>query len=322
MRWYQGRDGRDRRLTALWCATVGPPVIQLEPTERHSPWERGSDLDVIAWNVQLGGGDIFRLLKEELGLDCSSPGRAAGPAARPFVLLLQEAWRRSPDMPRVEASSIIPWTIDEGRAVPDIVGIARRCGLAFVYVPSARNGPDSGSRPSEDKGNAILASIPLSEPMAIDLPFEGSRKVAAVATVHGQGGQRVSFTSVHLDLASTLVRTLLSGNQTRARQAAGLIGALDQAQAAGPPVEASLVGGDFNTWAVGETALGRMREAFPDSPDWDGLGTRGGFPADHVFFRRSSATDFSIRGYGRLEASYDSDHYPRRVTLRENEARN
>jgi endonuclease/exonuclease/phosphatase family metal-dependent hydrolase len=233
--------------------------------------------------------------------------------------LVQEVWRYDESLPTVESSSIIPVTIDHGREAeegPSIVDLARRCGLAYVYVPSARNGPDNGSRPSVDKGNAVLSSVPLSSPIALDLPLEGGRKVAVAATVRAPGGEAVRFVSAHLDVASTLVRTLVTGNQTRARQALGLIDGLRRAERGGLAVSATVVGADLNTWVGNEASLRLMWGAFPESPPWDGLGTwRMGLPLDHMFFRRDPDIALDVEGYRRIPDRYGSDHHGRRFTL-------
>ena len=85
--------------------------------------------------------------------------------------------------------------------------MAEQCGLALFYVPSARNGPNEPGQVPEDKGNAILSTLPLADLAAIELPFESGRKVAVVATIPGPSGERIRVASVHLDLASTLTRT-------------------------------------------------------------------------------------------------------------------
>jgi endonuclease/exonuclease/phosphatase family metal-dependent hydrolase len=318
LRWYRAAEDRDRRLAAEWCATVGAPVVDLEPETSPAQWLTGARLQVISWNMWIGGGDLYRLLESELGVDCEA-GPVGAFAAEPFVLLLQEVWRHSPDLPDVEESSIIPWAIDPPRTAgdnPDIVEAARRCGLALVYVPSARNGADTGSRPDEDKGNAILSNLPLSTPIAIDLPLEGGRKVAIAATVVGQDGQHVRVVTAHLDVASTLVRTIFSGYQTRVRQAMGLVDGLARAEADGYTADATVVGADMNTWAGNESALRWTLDAFPQSPEWDGRTTRGLFPTDHIFFRAREAPTFDLEGYERLEDTYSSDHHARRLALR------
>lgn len=318
LRWYRAAEDRDRRLAAEWCATVGGPVVDLTPQGPPAQWVAGAPLEVISWNMWIGGGDLYRMLRHELGVDCEAdPGTAA--TARPFVVLLQEVWRYSPDLPDVEEGRNIPWTIDPGRGSGenlDIVEAARRCGLALVYVPSARNGPDTGSRPDEDKGNAILSNLRLSTPIAIDLPLEGGRKVAVAATLAGVDGRTVRVVSAHLDVASTLVRTVFSGFQTRVRQAMGLVDGLERAEADGYMPDATLIGADMNTWAGNESTLKKMRVAFPQSPEWDGLPTRGLFPTDHIFFRAREPSAFEVDGYGRVEDTYSSDHHARRLELR------
>ena len=179
---------------------------------------------------------------------------------------------------------------------------------AVVYVPSARNGPDNGARPSEDKGNAILSTLPLSAPVAIDLPFEAGRKVAVTADIRITGRPTIRVVSAHLDLA------VLTGNQTRARQASGLIEALDLLDGRLPGVSATVVGADLNTWAPDETAALLMRRAFPQSPPWDGRATRGSFPTDHLFFR-SRVDGPQVSDYRVVESNYHSDHLARIVLL-------
>lgn len=319
LRWYRAAEGRDVRLSGSWCATVGESVFRATPAASFPSWDRGAGLEVATWNMQINGGDLFRFLHEEFGLDCAA-GTPTFPVRRaPFVALLQETWRRSDDLPFVESGPSVPWTIDEehDRAEePDIVEVAERCGLALLYVPSARNGPDTGARPGEDKGNAVLSTLPLSTPLGIDLPLEGGRKVAVAATVLAPGGERVRVVSVHLDVASTLIRSLASGNQTRTRQATGLVNGLAAAERDGPPAPVVVVGGDMNTWAGNETALKVMWEAFPDSPPWEGQGTRGAFPPDHIFFRRAGNQAFTIEQYQRIDELYNSDHNGRRLRLR------
>jgi len=126
-------------------------------------------------------------------------------------------------------------------------------------------------------------------------------------------GHKARVVTVHLDVASTLVRTVLTGNQTRVRQAMGLVDGLAAVAADGLVVDATVVGGDMNTWASNETTLKRMREAFPGSPPWDGLATRAGLPTDHIFFRLERDAPIGITGYARIASRYGSDHYPRRL---------
>lgn len=320
LRWYRAATERDIELASRWCGSVGDPVVRLTPSVDFPEWISGRSLEVVTWNQNVGGGDLYSLLAGELGLQCRQGPPGSVTEVDPFVVLLQETWRHSDDLPVVEDESIVPRTVDPDRGPDggdDVTDVAEACGLALVYVPSARNGPDSGERPGEDKGNAILSTVPLTAPIALDLPFEAGRKVAVAASIRTPGGERMRVVSVHLDVASTLVRTLRSGNQTRTRQAEGLIDGLDKAERDGPLNAITLVGGDFNTWAASETALKRMRQAFPDSPAWDGLHTWRPLhlPVDHVFFRNGPFTNVTVRGYRRIAEHYGSDHFGRRVAV-------
>ena len=317
--WSGPSDPRDIERNGAWCRTTGPPVVQAHPqlAERTT---RVDSVAILTWNVWVGGADLEAFLAEELKYRCNPDEPAEPTPAFHFVILLQEVYRTSSDLPEARAGPNIPWRIEPdappgGRS--DIGDVAERCGLALVYVPSARNGPDEPDRPPEDKGNAILSTLPLADLSAIELPFEASRKVAVAATIAGPGGERVRVVSVHLDVASSLTRTLISGNATRLRQALGLATALDFMESI--PV---VMGGDFNTWSASESTLRRLAVRFPDSPPWDGLPTRGRFPTDHILFRtvEGSRIDLVESSYRRIEEAYGSDHAARIVWLRGHDA--
>lgn len=314
--WIRSGERRDKALGSAWCETVGSAVITLVPGYPYSPLSDDT-LAVGSWNTRVGGADFFEFLDSEFGLTCGDSGPTGGDTVAPFVLMLQEVYRRSGLLPRVGKSTVIPWTVDpEERPAEelDIVELADRCGLSLVYVPSSRNGPDTGARPSEDKGNAILSTLPLAAPIAIDLPFEAGRRVAVAAEIPISEGRTVRVVSVHLDVLPPLIRTLLTGNQTRARQAGGLIDALDLLDARLPGVAATLVGADLNTWTADETAILLMRRAFAQSPLWDGQNTRGPFPTDHMFFRSSEGGP-QLSGYRLTDRAYMSDHKARIARL-------
>jgi endonuclease/exonuclease/phosphatase family metal-dependent hydrolase len=203
----------------------------------------------------------------------------------------------------------------------DVVETAARCGLALVYVPSGRNGADVPGEVRHDKGNAILASLPLSDFVAVEHPFETERKVSLAATIPSPGGTWLTVVTAHVEVTSTFHRVLLTGNQTRVRQVAGLIDVLDRIGGAEERRSAVLVGGDFNTWSGGESALKMLRQAFPQSPPWDGRSTMGPFPTDHILFRAAPDAQATGQGsprlipgsYRRIENRYSSDHHGRFV---------
>jgi hypothetical protein len=88
------------------------------------------------------------------------------------VLLLQEAYQRSNLVPEVPRDAPVPrvvGSLEKPAEALDLVGVARACGLAAAYVPSARNGPESVGALGENKGNAILSSLPLGDVVAVEL---------------------------------------------------------------------------------------------------------------------------------------------------------
>lgn len=332
--WYGPAGPSDGKSNERWCETVGRPVLELLPSASLPRPGPADSMAVVAWNILIGGGDVPLLLEEVLGYRChpTSPDLDAGFAH--FVLLIQEAHRRSASIPDVPESfkfppRIVPESPPEGW--PDIVQLARDCGLALVYVPSQRNGPQTVEGEREDKGNAILSTLPLADPIAIELPFEAGRKVVVAATIAGANGTRLRVASVHLDVASTLYRTLTTANTARLRQVAGLIEALALIETGGvtsgivnvgsgetgcgdlPGSIATVAAGDFNTWSAGESAVDQMRLCFPDSPPWDGKPTHGSFPTDFIFFRRAAdgRVAYMDGAPRRIEELYGSDHQAR-----------
>jgi endonuclease/exonuclease/phosphatase family metal-dependent hydrolase len=326
LNWISPLDEGDRRDHATWCEAVGPSVVELEPAPvyeetRNDPEPEEAELVVVAWNAWIGAGDVDAFMRDHLGVSCSENGPELRDGFAPFVLLLQEVHRRSSLVPDAAPGAPVPWLIEpprEPHMEMGIVEVARRCGLSIVYIPSARNGWEGEGPLSEDKGNAILSSLPLRQPTGIELPFEAGRKVAIGAYVElGTGADplRVDLTSVHFDVASTLVRTVLTGNQTRHRQAGGL---LEGMELAGLSDHALVAGGDFNTWSSRDGSLKRMSRALPDSPPLSPEGTRGPFPTDHLFFRSDPDGLLKIvpGSYERIEDTYGSDHNPRLFRLR------
>lgn len=315
--WIRSSAPRDRALQSAWCETVGAPVVLARPAARFAAAASADTLRIVSWNMNLGGGDLVALLREELEVTCregAERGTAAPPP--PFVLLVQEAYRRSAELPRVGPSPYVPRTLAPAFAgsPDDVAELAARCGLALVYVPSHRNGPDTGARPGEDKGNAILSSLPLSAPAAVDLPFETYRRVAAAAEVRLEGRAPLRVVSAHFDVSGLPFRMLLSGGQTRARQAAGLVEGLALLAELRPGTSGTIVGADMNTWSDDESAVDLMRLGLPDSPPPDRLRTRWIFPADHIFFEAGPGGP-STRGYRVLEEDFGSDHHGRALLL-------
>ena len=299
VRWWTPLAPGDRRLQAAWCGTVGPVRVQApaaQPARAARPIDR---LVLASWNVHVGGGDIARLVA-----DLRAGRLTGGEPAADFVLLLQEVHRESAAVPAPAegpfADAIRPRTA--GRAREDIETTAERLGLHLFYVPSMRNGPPRSG--GEDRGNAILSTLPLTDLHAIELPFERQRRVAAAARValRAPGGETLSLVvaSVHLDNRAGLRRLFLLAPPARTRQMRGLLDAL-------PAGEPAVLGGDLNTWfGAAEGAWELAARAFPDTPPGGG-GTKGPFRLDHLFFR---LPDGWAAGWHVAGDTYGSDHRP------------
>jgi endonuclease/exonuclease/phosphatase family metal-dependent hydrolase len=296
VRWMAPQLETDRTSLDNWRSYVGPPVLISGSGAASGPADR---LVVVNWNMHVGGGDIVGLFK-----DVTSQSGGA-----PIVFLLQEAYREGPEVPvRVDrgasfASMIRSLRPDGSRE--EIASTARRLGLHAYYVPSMRNGAPASS--AEDRGNAILSTLPLGELTAIELPFERQRRVAVAATVQGvtRDGTpwRVRVVSAHLDNMVGARRLWIAGGEFgRTRQARGLVSAL---QNEGPLV----LGADLNSWfGFQDGAYRTAAAAFPSSPVTDRRATfHGLLRLDHLFFRLDD-------GWGaqfvRADNSYGSDHYP------------
>ena len=288
-----------------WCGTTGPPVIDAQP---GALTDGGDDVEleelvVVTWNVHVGAADVATLVGR-LRAGAFTHGRPV----EHFVLLLQEAYRADPRVPRVVAADVKPpraiRTHTTGHARADVVRVARSEGLALYYVPSMRNGaPD---QTDEDRGNAILSTEPLSSFTAIELPFERQRRVAVAATVSGSSGAgglwTLNLASAHLESTASARRLWVLATGVRTRQAGALLGVL---QANEPLV----LGGDFNTWfGFSDPTYRTIAGVIPDAARRD---RRSTFPPffrlDHLFSRAPDGWSVTA---ARLDDRFGSDHYP------------
>jgi len=320
--WNFPETAEDQARLEDWCRTVGPPVVSPEPTANFGDLLSGAELTVISWNVDVGGGYVVDFLEAELGVACDGNQSRLAAGAAHFALLVQEAFRRSNEIPENQQGPTIPRAVAENERPGerlDAVEVAARCGLSLVYVAAARNGSEPRDGLREDKGVAILSTLPLEDVFFIELPYEAARRVAAVSTVRDASGRRLRLANVHLISTSGPARTLTTGNGSRLRQGLALVDALDQleAQRAGgdstePHPTSTVLAGDFNTWSDRETTLRHLRESFSDSPPPLGKGTHGSFPTDHILFRKSdtAGVPYLVEGsYLRVEDRYHSDHH-------------
>lgn len=326
---HPAAPGDNARLEA-WCRAVGPVVIDSLPSADFGPLARTGEITVAAWNTDGGSGDLMAFVRSELSVECASDRSALGPGGTHFVLMIQEALRRSNDIPVVERSWATPPPVRElahpGPRV-DIRQVASACGLSLFYAPAGRNGPEPRDGSLEDKGNAILATVPLSAFAVIELPYENARRVVPVATVRSPAGGALRVASVHLITTPGPLRTLVTGNSARMRQTLVLLAALrrlggDEAAPApacdpdcaggpsGPWPTPTVAAGDFNAFSRREIAIRRLRRAFPDSPPALRVGTRGALPTDHLFFASDETRSVTLvpGTYRRVAERYYSDH--------------
>jgi endonuclease/exonuclease/phosphatase family metal-dependent hydrolase len=299
--WVLG-PSHDHSSLDRWCHGVGPAFVVNSPLSDASP--ALDELVVVTWNAHVGQGSLTAIVGAIRRGDFSG-----GRPAPHFVLLVQEAMRRGPEVPAVTRASAFAGAIGRGQA-EDVRAAARQLDLSLVYVPSMRNGPAR----SEDRGNAILSTLPLHDPVAIELPFTRQRRVALGATVdidhHGQPA-RLLVMNVHLDPLGSSRSLWLFGNP-RQRQMAVVLESVDrllQSGRGGEPLVATVLGGDLNA------LNGGIREAvYRDARRWatslageDDRRTHLMGRLDYLFFR------FPDDWYGdttRGESRFGSDHYP------------
>jgi endonuclease/exonuclease/phosphatase family metal-dependent hydrolase len=295
--WLAPEVAADESALNRWRGGVGPPVFRTPSSSFATP---SDEITIVSWNVATGAGDVRALID---GL----------PGDRPMVLLLQEAFRSGPGVPvPMQPGAFFAGRLGGPRSTADpddVESLAAAYGLHAYYVPSMRNG---GPLSDEDRGNAILSSLPLTGLLAIELPFERQRRVAIAATVNGRDAEgqpwQVRVVSAHLDNLASVKYGWLGGEFGRARQARALREAVAWE---GPTV----LGGDFNTWfGFTEPAFVETLAAFPDTRITDWRATFGGLlRLDHLFFHLEDGweADFS-----RGEQRFGSDHFPLIGTLR------
>lgn len=290
--WISPVGTRDAAALARWRAAVGPPIVRTAaPVVADTPVDR---LTIVSWNTALGSGDVVSLVG---ALRQQHPRDGV-------VLLLQEAFRADKDLPSHTRNVNFASRLLCGSPDREVDALARSLGMSIYYVPSMRNGTPGQTH--EDRGNAILSSLPLAGLTAIELPFERQRRVALAATIGGttSGGRAwtLRVASAHLDNRPGIRKGWVGGEYARTRQARGLIEALRGD-------EPLLLAGDFNTWfGFADAAFRETAHAFPQTIVTDRRRTfRGMMRLDHVFYRLPQGWHASVR---RGESALGSDHHP------------
>jgi hypothetical protein len=293
--WFGPAEPDQRVRLSNWCESVGPAVINAPVGVLANVDLSQNGLTVVSWNVHEGGGDVERLLAR-LRLASSTTPESA-PAV---VMLVQEAMRAGESVPSTFPAAVSP----PGRIVPhrarlaDVVDVAKQMGLWIAYVPSMRNGRGGDGDDREDRGSAILSTLPLSDAIAIELPWVHQRRVAVMATVSSRLGSapwRARLVSVHLD-----------NRPSRSLQAASLAAFLRPYTADAVPL---VVGGDLNTWfGARETTVSHLDAVIPRVKECGDRPTfQFGLHLDHLL--TTLAPDVQ-RGCDILEDSFGSDHRP------------
>ena len=278
-----------------WARAVGPPVL-IQAAPRPAP--DAESIAVITWNVHGTHGRLLDFIAQ------LKSGHLTGDPIEHFVLLVQEAVRIHHEPPP-ELEDGMKRAGRIGRTdptLPDIIEAARAAGLSLLYVPSMRNGAER-----EDRGNAILSTLPLDEAYAFELPFRRQRRVgvAATVTVSDAGVTRpLRVVNVHFDTSQGSDRLWVLGNPRPAQARA----TLEYAGAIETPAPLAIIGGDFNTFLPFEDAAEHTRR------DWtinqgkeDAARTRGLVRLDYLFFRLEAQL---CGGTRRANGTFGSDHYP------------
>jgi endonuclease/exonuclease/phosphatase family metal-dependent hydrolase len=259
IRWLTPSDADERRRLQAWCDGVGAPA---SVTATASPRDDERPLLLVSWNMAVGAGQLDQLLAYVRRVH-----QRDTPAH--LVLLLQEAFRAD-DVPAVCAGHVRRARRLGARRPDrrDILATARSLALNAIYVPSMRNGRDCGEAPLEDRGNAILSTLPLDDLTAIELPPARQRRVAVAATIRHRG-RRITVVSAHFDALRRHQR------QAQALRMARELLAWDA------PV---IIGGDFNAGPA-DRGLGVLARHFPEVDCAPGATHTSGWRPDRLFAR-------------------------------------
>ena len=261
------------------------------------------DLVVVTWNAHLFKGRLDDLID-----DLRSGRLTGGKPARHFVLLLQELYRRGPDVPPFAPDTRSAFAIaDRGGSGRDVHQHVSTLGLSMLYVPSMRNGAGA----FEDRGNAIVSTEPLQAPFAVELPLERQRRVAVGASIAmrtAAGPAPLEVVSAHLEPLSSPA-LLWFFKSPRPRQVASLLRTLESRRQSGVQSAGTVVGGDFNTIQGGadEDAYSIARAWSRSLLNEDPRRTHRMGRLDYVFFRLREGWTATT---ARVDETYGSDHHP------------
>jgi hypothetical protein len=289
---------------ARWCRAVGVPVLKNAAT--NAPAAELPPLDefvTVSWNAHLAEGRLADLIA-----DLKAGAFTNGRPVEHFSLLVQELYRRGEDVPEFDTGDRSAFAITaRDPDAADVEAYAASLGLSFLYVPSMRN----GAALREDRGNAIISTEALIDPLALELPLARQRRVAVAAAVNVQtpdGVKRLELVNVHLEPLSS-PRTLWIFRNPRGRQVRAILDLLETPRFADTDVAGIVLGGDFNMVRGGD-----REEAYQHARAWstslrqeDTRRTHLMGRIDYLFFRLPNGWHASTR---RLEDRFGSDHHP------------
>jgi endonuclease/exonuclease/phosphatase family metal-dependent hydrolase len=300
VRWMRTAPSNEHVAIDRWCFPVGH--VGGLPREDAA----AGPLAIVSWNTHVGAGDIDGLVT-----DLRSGRLTGGHPVTSFVLLLQEVYRSGETVP-APADRDVRWASAQRPPGPggkrdDVAASAKRLGLEAFYVPSMRNGAPGAT--DEDRGNAILSTMRLSDLTAIELPLERQRRVAlqATVTVAVRGGEPVPLRVVSTHFTNMVMHHVwVLSESGRLRQARALAGVL--------PADGPLVlGGDFNAWfGYRDAAYKELVRVVPAPASDDRRATFGPLRLDHILARLPVGWRAATRRAG---ARYGSDHYPLVATI-------
>ena len=286
-----------------WCRAVGAPVFVARPVATVAALPGLNGLVVVSWNAHLAEGRL-----DELIAKLRSGALTGGRPVAHFVLLVQELYRNGDDVPAFDARDRSAFAIKA--TDPDTLDIAdhaARLGLSVLYVPSMRNGAEL----REDRGNAIISTEPLLEPLALELPLARQRRVALGAAITVQtaaGPRRLQVIDAHLEPLSS-PKTLWLFRNPRGRQVQAILDLLATPRFTDPSLAGVVLGGDFNTVRSGasEPAYRLARAWSAGMVGEDHRDTHLMGRLDYLFFKVGNGWSASTR---RLDERFGSDHYP------------
>ena len=305
---WRASEPTDAAELARWCRAVGTPVFLSNAASAAEP-PALDELVVLSWNAHLAEGDLPELI-DTLRSGSLTGGR---PVTR-FVLLVQELYRRGDRVPAFDTRDRTAFAIvARDLEAADVEDYATSLGLSILYVPSMRNGAEL----REDRGNAIVSTEPLVDPLAVELPLARQRRVTvgAAIRVRANGGvQRLEVLNAHLEPLSS-PHTLWVFKNPRPRQVRALLDVLESPRYTSPQVAGIVLGGDFNTVQGGDREEGyRHARAWSTSlAGEDRRRTHMMGRLDYLFFRLGAGWTAESH---RLDERFGSDHYPVLGTFR------